>query len=129
MLRFTTVGVEIKEDTGGGLVASGQSSVILGPIDLGKYPTKTFSLWNTGFLTLSGAIVQVNPDRTGDEQNGPAPAAALWHIYDSASFVSLASGECRSLVANDLFRWWRVLGANNQPAGIPVSGYYRAASL
>ena len=135
---FNAIGVDVSAFVSGTPVASGMASVILGPLNLGRRPRKTFTLYNAGTVTLSGAIVQVNPDQGGQMAlQGATPGApqviapnpALWHTYDAASFQSLGAGQVRSLVASDLFRWWRIVGVNDQPAAIAASGWCYAASL
>lgn len=136
------VGVDVRDDEGGALVASGMSSVILGPVNLARRPTKTFTLYNQGPVMLSGAVVQINPDRHGVEPGtlsavpfGPPPQigpnSGLWQTYDATAFQCMAAGEMRSLVANDVFRWWRVLGVNDGrgAATVAASGWFIASTV
>lgn len=122
----------------GAVVTSGDATtVIWGPYDLLAYRDKTFTLYNLGDVTLSGAVVQINPDEGGYEQNAPglvnqtrpAPNAGLWHAYDSTTFRSLGSGQVRSLAVanNDRYRWWRIIGTQNNPS-TTVSGWGYAST-
>lgn len=140
MFRPTVVMVDVRSEQVGATVVSGAETVILGPFNLLNRPTKTFTLYNAGALTLSGAVVQVNPDPHGMElgvmQGTPGPAVqigpnpVLWQTYDSASFSQLGAGQVRSITANDLFRWWRIIGLHQGPnTSIAVSGWVNAATI
>lgn len=138
MAEFYTA-PDIKQSRGGATVTSGAAStVILGPLDLLQYPTKSFTLYNYGTVTLSGAVIQVNPDHqgcetgrtSGDGSQPGGPNAGLWENHDADTFCSLGSGQVRSKAeaSNSLFRWWRIVGTNNQTPSITVSGWNYAAS-
>lgn len=138
--RFTPVGVDVFSHRGGVTIASGGLSVLLGPLNLLRYPTITFTLYNPNFYTLSGAVIQVNPDDVGIEpglvpavpagsptQIGPNPA--LWYDYDATTFKFMTSGQLRHVVAAGPHRWWRVLAANYQTPALSVSGWVNAATI
>lgn len=131
---------DIDDRRGGAVVASGTTTVIVGPWKLGKRLTKSFSLYNCHpSITLSGAILEINPDPEGADDTffvstpgqpqpgGPNPQ--LWHTYDNVTFQAIAPGECRSVVANDLFMWWRIRGVNNSNSLMLVSGFSLSSSI
>ena len=135
---FARVDVQVYQ--GGATVASGTLSTgIIGPLELHSRVTKSITLWNCGTngVQLSGAQIQINPDPTVGSQAmqraNPAtpdrvPHAAMWHRY--ADFPPIGSGECRTVICNDLARHWRVVGTATQGSFPPtVSGYVSAASL
>lgn len=118
----------------GALVASGSTATrILGPYDLVAYPHKSFTLWNQGAVTLSGAIIRINPDPQGNEPNstisnmtGTAslPNEGMWENYDTTSFADLGSGVIKTVhISTATARWWDVVAVNNQPPTLLVSGY------
>lgn len=134
---------DIRNEQGGATVVSGQAStVILGPLRLDRYGAKTFSVYNPGAsLTLSGVIVQVNPDPNGVEPRSPTdpnntvqvgPNPALWHMYDETSFCSVGPGQTKSLAVYPYvkFPWWRVIGTVNNAGmpGVAASGYCWASA-
>lgn len=118
------------------------SGVILGPFNLYNYKEKSFTLYNFGPVTLSGAVVQINADHQGveysspnsalggDTQRGPNPG--LWETIDSTSFNSLASGSVKSVqiaaTAGATMKWWRVQATAHIP-GVQVSGWMYARTL
>lgn len=127
---------------GGGTVASGTlSTVVLGPINLYDYNHKSFTLYNYSATTLSGAVIQVNPDHQGQEFPTPAgistasqygPNPGLWENYDTTAFQNLASGAVKSLnIPGDVHKWFRVVGTSNQPGSTTVtcSGWCYARSI
>jgi len=130
---------------GGKTVVSGAAStVIAGPFDLLRYKDKSFSLYNYGATTLSGAVIQVNPDHSGIavDQDVPLNDTAadrptinetMWHDFDTTSFRSMGSGDARSVAAqsNAIFRWWRIVGTvdNAGLANATVSGWMYARTV
>ena len=125
----------------GATVPSGVQTVILGPINLYTYKDKSFTLWNYSPVTLSGAVVQVNPDVQGSEfgyplsstgGTAPGPNPGLWENYDLTTFQSLGSGKIKSLqVTANTYKWWRVVGVSNDVANtqITISGWCYARSI
>lgn len=133
------VGVDTRSEHAGVLVASG-AHVLLGPFDLSRIPTKSFSVVNQGGVTLSGVAVQINPDVGGFEQDGlpkalpyggnyPPPNPAWWRDYETTAFQSMAPGEVRTLRANDIGRWWRLVATNREPTQIAVSGFFLGTTI
>ena len=126
---------DFRDERSGVTVPSGVLTTILGPFQLPLYGTRSFTILNQGSLTLSGAVVQINPDDKVFEQGiGAAqntPDAALWHTYDASAFRNMAAGEIRSYSAgaNVAYRWWRVAGMNNQTPSISTSGWLMAVKL
>ncbi len=121
MAQWTTP--EYRDEQGGVLVPSGIGTVLLGPFCLPYYETRSFTLYNLGPATLSGAVIQINPDHTATPPNG-TPNAGLWHTYDATAFQSLAPGEVRSKTATDVaYRWWRIVGTNDRFASLTASGW------
>ena len=131
---------DVRSLYGGALVASGAAStVILGPFDLSRWPNRSLCLYNMGATTLSGAVVQVNPDPFGSEPGvNPAvagklvnpPNSGLWINYDTTTFQSLATAQVRGTTLPGMYRYWRVVGTVDN-VGLPsttVSGYITAAS-
>ena len=145
------VRVDVRSEEGGAIVVSGtNSTVILGPYDLGDRASKTFVLYNQhASLTLSGALIQVNPDRQGSEsmdflgsQPGSAivgPNPALWLDVHTATvapnttatrnFFNIGPGVVRGVIIEGYHRWWRIVGTNDGTAPITVSGWVYAGSL
>lgn len=128
---------------GGATVISGtQSTVILGPINLYNYGHKSFTVYNAGSVTLSGAIIQVNPDHHGQEftsvpANPSAPVVggpnpALWETIDTTSYQSLGPGAVKSVqLSNNTYKWWQVVGTSNAGGSTTVttSGWCYARSV
>ena len=124
----------------GATVPSGVQTVILGPINLYTYKDKSFTLWNYSPVTLSGAVIQVNPDVQGSEfgfplPNGgtsPGPNPGLWENYDTTTFQNLGTGVIKSLqVTANTYKWWRIVGTSNNVANtaVTVSGWCYARSV
>lgn len=124
---------DTKDVRSGALLASGVQATIVGPVDLLRYPRKAITIYNGGSVTLSGAVVQVNPDHQGYERTtqlanpnatGSGPNAGLWENYDTTTFQSLASGGIKTKFINgDVARWWRVIGINQDTPDIMTSGW------
>lgn len=125
---------------GGTVIASGVVTTIMGPFNLLNYKEKSFTLYNYG-ATLSGAVVQVNPDHQGQEYSSvpsstlgasPGPNAGLWENFDTATFQSLAPGQVKSLQipasTGATLKWWRVQGTAHLP-NVMVSGWMYARSI
>lgn len=141
MLGHHSIGIDVRHEDGGALVASGTTTVILGPFNFFMRPTKAFALVNRGTLTLSGAIIQVNPDMQGSEsgvqgsnpsaQPTVGPNANMWVNFDTTTFQTMAVGETRVLTTNitALYPWWRVVGVNREPTTIATSGWAFAGTL
>lgn len=133
-------GVDNKQAFKGSAVASGVTgTVILGPFDLQRYPKKAFTLYNVSAVTLSGALIQINPDQGGYEDGAsttnvtgatpPSPNAGLWENYDTTSFRSLASAGVKTVFSkDDVARWWRVIAIADE-ANVTVSGWLYATSV
>jgi hypothetical protein len=124
---------DTKDKRGGAVLVSGVQAVILGPYDLTRYPHKSFTIYNGGSVTLSGAVIQINPDHQGYEDSvplsnpgsiGAAPNAGLWENFDTTSFQSLASGGIKTVfIDGKEARWWRIVGINHQPPSVMTSGW------
>lgn len=130
--------IATRDEQGGASLASGVTSVILGPYNLQLYPTKAFSVYNCGSATLSGAVIQTNPDPGGNESQGgssinatmAAPNAGLWETYDESSFINLASGGVRTVyVIDKSAKWWRIVATNDRTPTITASGYLYGAGV
>lgn len=133
-------GVDFHSTYGGALVTSGATPVVvLGPLDLRRYPKKAFSVYNQSDVTLSGVVIQINPDMGGSETGAsqgnptgatpPPPNPGLWHTYDATTFQSMATGTVRTLFSkDDVARWWRVVGTSNLP-GVTASGWLHATTV
>lgn len=122
----------------GALVASGSTLTnILGPINLRSYPHKAFAVVNHGTVTLSGVVVQVNPDKHGMQQGTalstgatPVPNPGLWVNLDTTTFQSLASGACKVVsFADQPYPWWRLVAVNYQPPAVSISGWAMAQTI
>lgn len=129
---------DVKCAATGAVIPSGVQTVLLGPLNFFSYKDKSFTLWNYSPVTLSGAVVQVNPDAQGVEFGYPLPNGGtaqgpnpgLWENYDSTTFQSLPSGSIKSLqVTASTYRWWQVVGTNNSATPITVSGWCYARSV
>ncbi len=135
------VKLDVRDIQCGAVVASGES-VLGGPWNLIERPTKTFTIKNLHpTLTLSGLRIEVNPDHYGSDidqrgmMGGQPPAAnttadpnpGLWDTY--ATISNLGPGELQSVVANDLFKYWRLVANNRESTDIMVSGWGYAASM
>lgn len=122
---------------GGAAVASGtKATIIIGPFDLLRWPSRSVVLHNGGAVTLSGATVQVSNDPGGYEDSlgssnpGRAtPPPSMWIDYDTATFISVGSGEDRGTTLPGAYRWWRVVGTSNQQGTITVSGFGYGISI
>ncbi len=126
---------DIKDKRDSALLASGVAANIIDPVDFLRYVHKSITIWNGGPVTLSGAVIQINPDHQGYEQigvvplsnpgtTGAAPNPALWENYDTTSFSNLASGGVKTVFINgNVARWWRVVGTNSQPPSLMTSGW------
>jgi hypothetical protein len=124
---------DIKDKRGGAILASGVVANIMGPFDLLRYPHKAFTVWNGSSVTLSGALLQANPDQGGYESGvplsnpgvtGDPPNAGLWENFDTTSFNSLASGAVKTVFVNgSVARWWQIVGLSNQTPNIMASGW------
>ena len=126
---------------GGAVIPSGTPTVILGPFNLFNYKDKSFTLYNYG-TTLSGALIQVNPDHQGVEYITPnsaiggtnqlGPNAGLWETIDSTTFNSFPSGSVKSVqvsaATGATLKWWRVIGTAHQN-GVMCSGWMYARSI
>lgn len=133
-------GVDFRSEFKGVTVTSGATAVvILGPLDLGRYPRKAFSIYNQSDVTLSGVVVQINPDLSGFETGAsqgnpsgatqPPPNPGLWHTFDATTFQSMAPGEVRTRFAkDDVIRWWRLTGTSSLP-GVTASGWLHATTV
>ena len=132
--------VDIRESRAGATVPSGVPTVVMGPFRLPRYITKTFGICNTGAVTLSGVMLQVNPDQAGLEpgiqQGNPTappvqvgPSTAMWVNYASSAFQNLAAGSTAVFEAplTALFTWWQAVATNDRSQSITVSGYLSAA--
>ena len=118
---------------GGVSVPSGVLTVVWGPFQGGRYVHKALTLLNQGALTLSGAVVQVNPDPVGYEAGMtstnptvplPSPSAAMWETIDASTFQSLATGAVKTaFFSTQVAKWWRVAALNDRSASLNVSGY------
>jgi hypothetical protein len=126
---------DVRTAVAGVTLASGVQAVVLGPFDLLRVPRKSFTLLNVGPQTLSGAVLQINPDQGGSEAGTtsstpgvalPAPNPALWEST-ATTWTSLAPGvvSTQSLAGSGAVcaRWWRVVAISNQSAAITVSGW------
>jgi len=125
----------------GTTVPSGTLTTVIGPFNLLAYKSKSFTIWNQSFITLSGAVVQCNPDPSGAE-SGTAlvdpntvpvgPYSQLWETYDSTTLQSLAASGVKTVHVNTATsRWWRVAAVNNNQdnVSISVSGYCHAYGI
>lgn len=133
-----TVGPDTCSFSNGVTIASGTSTVILGPINLMRYPSKTAMVTNQGDVTLSGVVVQVNNDVCGAAydapldskgQAPPAPNAAFWVTIDDTTFRNIASGGVKVGQLTGAYRWWRLAGTNSLPPDVTISGIVQASSL
>ena len=136
--RMSTVVVlpNVRAVSKGAIVVSGtQSTVILGPASLGAYSRKTFAVYNLGALTLSGVALQVNPDAGGSEpgtlvdgKQAAPPNPGLW-VDLNVGAQNIPAGGVAIMANANAYRWYRVLGTNDQTPSISVSGYCNAQSL
>ena len=137
-LRFAAVGPDFRSEAAGATLASGTATVVIGPLHLLAYDRKSFTLYNLGAATLSGCLVQINPDPQGYEagallanpgQTGSAPNAGLWETIDNTSFSNLAAGSVKTVqFQTTTAKWWRLQALNSLPS-ITVSGYCNATSV
>lgn len=126
-----------RHDQGGALVPSGTVTSIFGPVHYGTSPHKAFAVANQSAYTLSGAIIQVNPDRHGvqvgtalSDGRTPAPNASLWVNLDTTTFQTLSSGQCRVVAFADRpYPWWRIVAVNDQPPSLGISGWGMAQTI
>lgn len=135
---------DVRCNPGGATVTSGSlTTTILGPFNLLNYKDKSFTLYNYGSVTLSGAVIQVNPDHQGAEYAfvpsstigaSSGPNSGLWENFDTTSFQSLASGAIKSVqvsaATGATLKWWRVQGtADHSTGAVTISGWMYARSI
>lgn len=131
---------DVRVVVGGAVCASGIETVVLGPLNLLRWPNKSFTVYNLSSITMSGAKIQTSPDQRGDEagtassdpaQRAPLPGPELWHNIDTLTFQSLESGGIRTVEFYNARRWWRVVAKNDVPSGasLTISGWCNASTI
>ena len=57
--------IDVRDFSAGVTLASGDLSIVIGPLNLLRYPKKSFTVFNQGTVTLSGAVLEINADPGG----------------------------------------------------------------
>lgn len=112
----------VQDYRGGATLASGVSTVVVGPVSLIGYRSKSFTVYNQGALTLSGVAVQINPD-----PGTPTATDPKWETVSTAS--SIPTLTAKTIQSTDIAKWFRLIALNNQAASFVVSGYAYASAL
>jgi hypothetical protein len=124
----------------GATIPSGSTVTrLLGPYEMLGYPHKSFTIYNLGPVTLSGAAIRINPDHRGVQtgtQMGQiggsvaGPNEGLWENYDTTTFLNLPAGSVKSAhITTATARWWEVVVINDRTPTITCSGWVRGVSV
>ena len=104
-------------------LASGVLTTVVGPFHLARLRNQAGFFLNQSLSTISGAVLQVNPDTTSDPN---AVSGAMWITVASAT--SIASGTLVQLTATTPAKWGRIAAISNFDS-LTVSGYWYGVSI
>lgn len=105
------------------------ATVVIGPVNLLRYNTKTFTIKNLGPAAFNSGVVQATRVERADAPGTPSTNDSDWETIDSAAFATLAAGAIKSFqVTGDARKWWRVT-ATVAAATTGAQGYVTAGGV
>lgn len=110
-----------KDAYGGATVASGiTGGVIIAATNVLGYKSKCITVYNQGAVTLSGVIVQINPEP------GAAPSVNDVKWETIATTGTIASATAVTIQSTAMSKWIQVKAINDRSQSIVASGYLYA---